>query len=154
MGYSVTVPSGLSSVTSGGIGTVSLGLTTVPANTSCGTITTPNYKQPLSRVTVDLRIQAREDTSGATNNIDFASGMYIGLNDGTTFSCGALPEGSLKTPANDWMGECLIRGRTNVVARIKPNTAYTCQIMFGRAIADTLMIYNPSFEMNMFFGSE
>jgi len=154
MGYSVTVPSGLSNITSGGIGTVTLGLTTVPANTSCGSITTPNYKQPLSRVTVDMRIQARSEDSGSTNYIDFSSGMYIGLNDGATFSCGAFPEGSLKTPANGWMGETLIRGRTNVVARIKPNTNYTCQIMFGRAIADTLYIYNPSFEMNMFFGSE
>lgn len=154
MGYAVTVPSGLSSVASGGVGTVTAALTTVATNISCGTITTPDYKQPLSRVTVDFRLQAREDTSGATNYIDHTSGMYVGLNDGTTFNCGTFPQGSFKTPANGWMGECLVRGKNNVVARIKPNTAYTCQIMFARALADTLVIYNPSFEMNMFFGSE
>lgn len=154
MGYALTLPSGLTSVTSGGIGTVALGLTTVPANTPCGTIVTPDFKHQLSRATVDMRIQARHDISGADNSIDFASGMYIGLNDGTTFSCGAFPQGSLMTPGNGWMGEVLIRGRTNVVSRIKPNTSYTCQIMFGQALADTLIIYNPSFEMNLFFGSE
>jgi len=154
MGYSVTVPSGLSSVTSGGIGTVTVALDTTPQNISCGTITTPNYKQPLSRVTVDVRIQAREDTSASQNAVDIASGMYIGLNDGTTFSCGTFPQTSLQTPASGWMGETLIRGRTNVVARILPNTTYTCQLMFARAIADDLIIYNPSFEMNMFFGSD
>ena len=154
MGYSQTLPSGLSSVTSGGIGTVMAGLTTIAGNLPCGTITTPNYKAPLSRVTVDIRLQARSEDSGAVNSIDFSSGMYIGLNDGTTFNCGSFPEGSLTTPANGWMGETLIRGRTNVVARIKPNTSYTCQIMFARAIANTLYIYNPSFEMNMFFGSD
>ena len=153
MGYAQTLPSGLLNIASGGYGGATVVLTNADQNIAVGSITTPDYKTPLTHAFIDVRVNARSDTSGAVNVFDKSNNGYVGLNDGSgTFSCGAIPEGYWRTEANGFVGECLLKGRSNIAASLQPNTAYTCQFMHVLCTANNLILFNVGFELNLFFG--
>jgi hypothetical protein len=126
-------------------------LTTVATNITIGSLTTPDYKGTPTYAYADLIVPFRYEDSGVNNSFDATSNGYIGLNPGATFNCGAIPSGALWTMANGTGGAWRVYGRTNIAALIRPNTAYTCQIMFARSQGDNLVLINPQIELKLYF---
>lgn len=150
MGYAKTITySTLVTASSSGTTTT---VTTGNNNFNCGTLTTPDYKDPLAAAYVEVHVNSRLDNSGGNNWLVNTNSPYIGLNPGTTFNCGTIPSNELWTLANTFVGSpYIIYGRTNIASNLDPGTAYTCQLMHTTSQADSLLLFNCQFILRMYF---
>lgn len=115
-------------------------------------ISVPDFKGSLLRVTIDLDIMQVQNEHAGTNYLAIPS--YVKLQDsGGTWRTGiSIPTGVLFVPATDLIhGNFIFSGAGDLKAYIKPNTTYNLAWGSCQAAFDTLDLVYLCVHMKLYF---
>ena len=150
MGYSRTLPFVAIPSTQGTVLTRQAILTTTSGTKTMGTIKTLDYGSSITHVFARLYVQTVKNTNAA-ENCTALTAQRLNLNDGVIdINAGTLSGSNFLVPGNGYAHNIVVHFPTNIVSQIKPDTSYTCTLLDGESILNTLEIYYPQVTLDCY----